>query len=97
MASTIAFAAVTCLLFPVISMSDDLSAAPALLQSKQSREWPGAGDMNALLPFAVTDIPELTRLTMCALADPSVPPSETFPFSLNRRPPPPLSEPAPIS
>ncbi len=92
MASIIGLAAVACLLFPVISMTDDLSAAPALLQSKQSRDWAGSSDMPALLPFATTDAPEPARLTMFPLMSSSVPPGESFPFSLNRRPPPLPSE-----
>ena len=89
-ATVIALVCLVCLLFPVISATDDLNnAGPAMLEpSKLKRLLPSLQIAVALLPWMIA-LPSLEKKWL-ALRQPEPLPllQENFSFELHRRPPP---------
>jgi hypothetical protein len=72
----IAFLCVICALFPVISITDDLSNVPLMAEGSQARKWLVAGsDLNAVL-----GLPPVHAVTLSAI------PGEVMAFVALRRP-----------
>lgn len=81
---------VVCLLFPVISATDDLNSSPAISEgSKLKRAILSVQVVVALLSRIVLQTSQEKILSARALQpDFAPPPEELFTFQLNRRPPP---------
>lgn len=91
-----AILALICVLFPIISITDDLNSAPAMVETRQSPEFASqnqhssgpAGTLPALLAVqALTSVPQqqesISATTTILLHD-------VFAFNQSRRPPPSL-------
>ena len=81
---------VVCLLFPVISATDDLSSSPAISEgSKLKKVIPSIQAVVALLTRAILRAGQEQNWVSLALQlDCSTPAEDLLPFQLNRRPPP---------
>jgi hypothetical protein len=87
----IALVCVLCFLFPVISMSDDLSNSPALWETGKLKKWVSAGLAEALTLFSVRPqaFPETKGRRAANLhAEFALPAQELAWSNLDRRPPP---------
>lgn len=92
-AAAVALVCVVCLLFPVISATDDINAAtPALVETNKLKRF--AASMPAVLTLlawpTLLPFPE-NRCSALDLTTELPPSSDAFAFKLNRRPPPSLS------
>jgi len=89
-ATLIALVCLICLLFPVISATDDLAnGGPAMLEpSKLKRLLPSLQMAVALLPRLLVQAPLENKWLASGQPDPLLPLQEIFSFELNRRPPP---------
>jgi hypothetical protein len=90
-AAAVALLCLVCLLFPVISATDDINAAsPALVETnklKRFAAWMPA--LLALLAWPALQVPVATRWAGVDPASNFLPPfSDAFAFKLSRRPPP---------
>ena len=89
--ATVALVCLVCLLFPVISVTDDLhDSGPALLETnKLKRLAPSTPAALALVPGLSLRPPQENRLAALGRpADVRPPSQEVLPFDLYRRPPP---------
>ena len=89
-ATVIALVCLICLLFPVISATDDLNnAGPAMLEpSKLKRLLPSLQIAVALLPWLIA-LPPLEKKWLASRRPEPLPLlQESFSFELHRRPPP---------
>jgi len=86
----LALVCVICLLFPVISMTDDLNSSPALPEASKLKKIAVCSQIVvALVDRVVLCAPaESTRGAIALQLDLRAPSSEPMPFYLNRRPPP---------
>jgi len=79
------------LLFPVISMTDDLTSGAVVADTANYKHWVPAAEMWALLAagFVIAFSAQSSAWTDGSiLADPGAPSREAFSFHLSRRPPP---------
>lgn len=89
--AAIALVCLICLLFPVISMTDDLnSSGPALVEpSKLKKLVASAHVVLTLLPWPALQAPQENRwAALDRMPDVRRPSQEIFAFNLSRRPPP---------
>jgi hypothetical protein len=88
--TVIALVCLICLLFPVISMTDDLYNGPALLEPNKLKKLAlSAHVVLTLLPWPALQAPrENNWAALDRQPDVHLPLQEVFPFSLSRRPPP---------
>jgi hypothetical protein len=89
-ATVIALVCLICLLFPVISATDDLNnAGPAMLEpSKLKRLLPSLQMAVALLPWLIAQPPLEEKWPALHQPEPLPTLQESFWFELHRRPPP---------
>jgi hypothetical protein len=89
-ATVIALVCLICLLFPVISATDDLNnAGPAMLEpSKLKRLLPSLQMAVALLPWLIAQPPLEEKWLALHQPKPLLALQESFSFELHRRPPP---------
>jgi hypothetical protein len=89
-ATVIALVCLICLLFPVISATDDLNnAGPAMLEtSKLKRLLPSLQMAVALLPWLIVQPPLEDKWLALSQPAPLLRLQEFFAFELHRRPPP---------
>jgi hypothetical protein len=89
-ATVIALLCLICLLFPVISATDDLNnAGPAMLEpSKLKRLLPSLQIAVALLPWLTAQPPVEKKWMALSQPEPLLRLQESFSFELHRRPPP---------
>jgi hypothetical protein len=91
-AAAVALLCLVCLLFPVISATDDINAAgPALVETnKFMRLAASAPALVTLFPWPALGFQVESRWAPTELTTVFLPPlSDAFSFKLNRRPPPP--------
>jgi hypothetical protein len=88
--AAIALVCLICLLFPVISMTDDLYSGPALLEPNKLKQLvQSAHCVLTLLPWNVLQAPQENNwAALDRQPDVGLPLQEAFSFSLSRRPPP---------
>jgi hypothetical protein len=88
--TAIALVCLICLLFPVISMTDDLYSGPALLEpNKLKKLVQSAHAVLTLLPWNVLQAPQENNwAALDRQPDVRLPLQRVFSFSLSRRPPP---------
>jgi hypothetical protein len=89
-ATVVALVCLICLLFPVISATDDLNnAGPAMLEpSKLKRLLPSLQMAVALLPWLIVLPPREGKWLALRQPEPLLLLQESFSFELHRRPPP---------
>jgi hypothetical protein len=89
-ATVVALLCLICLLFPVISATDDLNnAGPAMLETgKLKRLMPSLQMAVALLPWLIVLPPLEEKWLALSQPAPLLPLQEFFSFELHRRPPP---------
>lgn len=89
-ATVVALLCLICLLFPVISATDDLNnAGPAMLEtSKLKRLLPSLQMAVALLPRLIAQPPLEEKWLALRQPEPLLSLQEVFSFELHRRPPP---------
>jgi hypothetical protein len=89
-ATVVALLCLICLLFPVISATDDLNnAGPAMLEtSKLKRLLPSLQMAAALLPWLIAQPSLENKWLAWSQPDSRLPLQELFSFELHRRPPP---------
>jgi hypothetical protein len=94
---TFALIALICVLFPIISITDDLNSAPALVETRQSVEVASqhqhgsgaAGTLPALLPAHSITLTASQHESIAAATITLLP--DLFAFNESRRPPPSLT------
>lgn len=82
--------ALICMLFPLISITDDLNSGSVYAESPRTYEWGFGGHAVAALWFPVLDVfsSENTRHNLEVNSLQPLPQSDAFTFNLSRRPPP---------
>jgi hypothetical protein len=88
--TVVALLCLACLLFPAISITDDLQDNPALVEVTKLKKLVCAGPaVMALLPWIALQAPQKTTLRAANQTDePWFPPQRVFTTNLTRRPPP---------
>jgi len=85
----VALLCLVCLLFPAISITDDLQDNPALVEVTKLKKLTCAGPaVMAILPLIALHIPQPAIWTSHSLDEISVPQLRLFTIDLGRRPPP---------
>ena len=90
-AAAVALLCLVCLLFPVISATDDINAGPALLvETNKSKRLAADAPAAMTLPsWPAVELPDGARWASFDRTSTLLPPSaHAFSYQLNRRPPP---------
>jgi hypothetical protein len=87
--AAVALVCILCLLFPVISMTDDLHNVPAVVENKKLKKLGGAAPALAALLFSFSfRAPKPVAVAAKERENQCVPVATMFTLDLNRRPPP---------